>query len=125
MVACAARGVDLCTCVTFTNHLISTTHLLFLFQHKSGCRWRSSSHRFFLLITEGTRVAPAQPDEEPSSFRDIPGIWATEHVGAWKLVVDAMGAKGAVFFCQLWHAGARRRRRHLAKASSGEPPNEL
>ncbi|XP_039822903.1 putative 12-oxophytodienoate reductase 12 [Panicum virgatum] len=32
-----------------------------------------------------------------------PGIWAPEQVRAWRPVVDAVRASGAVFFCQLWH----------------------
>jgi 12-oxophytodienoic acid reductase len=58
------------------------------------------------LISEATLVSglPEGP-QESSSFRDVPGIWAQEHVEAWRPVVDAVHAKGAVFFCQLWHVG--------------------
>ncbi|XP_044957992.1 12-oxophytodienoate reductase 1-like [Hordeum vulgare subsp. vulgare] len=59
-----------------------------------------------LLISEATRVAPPRHDEEPESFRDMPGIWAPDQVAAWRPVVDAVHAEGAVFFCQLWHAAA-------------------
>ncbi|KAF7104902.1 hypothetical protein CFC21_105761, partial [Triticum aestivum] len=59
-----------------------------------------------LLISEATRVAPAREDEEPTSFRDMPGVWAAEQVEAWRPVVDAVRAEGAVIFCQLWHAAA-------------------
>ncbi|KAM0930245.1 hypothetical protein ACQ4PT_001006 [Festuca glaucescens] len=62
------------------------------------------------LISEGTRIAAGSPaaaarqeQESSSSFKDVPGIWAQEHVEAWRPVVDAVHAKGAVFFCQLWH----------------------
>jgi 12-oxophytodienoic acid reductase len=65
------------------------------------------------LISEGTRIAAGSPaaaareEQEPSSsFNDVPGIWAQEHVEAWRPVVDAVHAKGAVFFCQLWHVAA-------------------
>ncbi|KAK4859319.1 hypothetical protein QYF36_003469 [Acer negundo] len=34
----------------------------------------------------------------------MPGVWRKEQVEAWKPVVDAVHAKGGVFFCQLWHA---------------------
>ncbi|GFQ00589.1 12-oxophytodienoate reductase 1 [Phtheirospermum japonicum] len=33
------------------------------------------------------------------------GIWTEEQVEAWKPIVDAVHAKGAVFFCQIWHVG--------------------
>ncbi|TXG53352.1 hypothetical protein EZV62_022521 [Acer yangbiense] len=35
----------------------------------------------------------------------MPGVWRKEQVEAWKPVVDAVHAKGGIFFCQLWHAG--------------------
>ncbi|KAK2640533.1 hypothetical protein Ddye_028328 [Dipteronia dyeriana] len=53
-----------------------------------------------LLIAEATGVsdtAPGCPKE--------PGIWTKEQVEAWKPIVDAVHAKGGVFFCQIWHAG--------------------
>ncbi|GFQ00595.1 putative 12-oxophytodienoate reductase 4 [Phtheirospermum japonicum] len=34
-----------------------------------------------------------------------PGIWTKEQIEAWKPIVDAVHAKGAIFFCQIWHAG--------------------
>jgi 12-oxophytodienoic acid reductase len=59
-----------------------------------------------LLISEATLVSGSgEAQQESSSFRDVPGIWAPEHVEAWRPVVEAVHAKGAVFFCQLWHAG--------------------
>ncbi|CAL5068012.1 unnamed protein product [Urochloa decumbens] len=38
-------------------------------------------------------------------YPDTPGIWTREQVEAWKPVVDAVHAKGGVFFCQIWHTG--------------------
>lgn len=38
-------------------------------------------------------------------FKDAPGIWSMEHICAWKQVVEAVHAKGGIFFCQLWHPG--------------------
>ncbi|KAG2710139.1 hypothetical protein I3760_04G011400 [Carya illinoinensis] len=34
-----------------------------------------------------------------------PGIWTREQIEAWKPIVDAVHAKGGIFFCQLWHVG--------------------
>ncbi|CAM0908114.1 unnamed protein product [Alopecurus aequalis] len=56
------------------------------------------------LISEGTRVSSSAGGSP--SFADVPGIWAPEHVEAWRPVVDAVHAKGAVFFCQLWHVAS-------------------
>ncbi|RWV86176.1 hypothetical protein GW17_00051957 [Ensete ventricosum] len=38
-------------------------------------------------------------------YPHTPGIWTEEQVEAWKPIVDAVHAKGGIFFCQLWHAG--------------------
>lgn len=40
-----------------------------------------------------------------AGFPHVPGIFTKEQVEAWKLVVDAVHAKGAIIFCQLWHVG--------------------
>ncbi|RVX05397.1 12-oxophytodienoate reductase 3 [Vitis vinifera] len=65
------------------------------------------------LITEGTLISP-QPlgnfhflliCESGSRFPHVPGIYTGEQVEAWKKVVEAVHAKGAIIFCQLWHVG--------------------
>ncbi|KAK1691900.1 hypothetical protein QYE76_008597 [Lolium multiflorum] len=53
-----------------------------------------------LLITEATGVS-----DTAQGYSDTPGIWTPEHVDAWKPIVDAVHAKGAVIFCQIWHVG--------------------
>lgn len=52
------------------------------------------------LITEGTMISPTA-----AGFPHVPGIFTREQVEAWKPVVDAVHAKGAIIFCQLWHVG--------------------
>jgi len=52
------------------------------------------------LITEATGVS-----DTAQGYSDTPGIWTPEHVEAWKPIVAAVHAKGAVIFCQLWHCG--------------------
>ncbi|KVH95910.1 Aldolase-type TIM barrel [Cynara cardunculus var. scolymus] len=52
------------------------------------------------LIAEATAISPAA-----QGFRDVPGIWSKEHIDAWRPIVDAVHAKGGIFFCQLWHPG--------------------
>jgi 12-oxophytodienoic acid reductase len=53
-----------------------------------------------LLISEATGVS-----DTAQGYPDTPGIWTKEHVEAWKPIVDAVHAKGGVFFCQIWHVG--------------------
>ncbi|GAB4853719.1 12-oxophytodienoate reductase 3 [Ancistrocladus abbreviatus] len=52
------------------------------------------------LITEGTLVAP-----NGHGLPYCPGIYTDEQVEGWRKVVDAVHAKGAIIFCQLWHGG--------------------
>ncbi|XP_050366650.1 12-oxophytodienoate reductase 3-like [Argentina anserina] len=52
------------------------------------------------LITEGT-----SPSDQSAGFANVPGIYTDEQVEAWKKVVNAVHAKGAIIFCQLWHVG--------------------
>jgi N-ethylmaleimide reductase len=37
------------------------------------------------------------------NFLNVPGIFTQEHVQAWRLVTDAVHAKGGFIVCQLWH----------------------
>ncbi|XP_054812255.1 12-oxophytodienoate reductase 1-like [Prosopis cineraria] len=53
-----------------------------------------------LLITEATGVS-----DTAQGYVDTPGIWTKEQVQAWKPIVDAVHAKGGIFFCQIWHVG--------------------
>ncbi|XP_073099457.1 putative 12-oxophytodienoate reductase 5 [Elaeis guineensis] len=53
-----------------------------------------------LLITEATGVS-----DTAQGYPATPGIWTKEQVEAWKPIVDAVHAKGGLFFCQLWHVG--------------------
>ncbi|GAB4853728.1 12-oxophytodienoate reductase 3 [Ancistrocladus abbreviatus] len=52
------------------------------------------------LITEGTHISPTA-----GGFPQCPGIYTEEQVEGWRKVVDAVHAKGAIIFCQLWHVG--------------------
>ncbi|KAJ0587637.1 putative 12-oxophytodienoate reductase [Helianthus annuus] len=52
------------------------------------------------LIAEATGVS----DISQMSL-EMPGIWTKEQVEGWKPIVDAVHAKGGVFFCQLIHVG--------------------
>ncbi|MFQ6638975.1 hypothetical protein Gotur_016528, partial [Gossypium turneri] len=53
-----------------------------------------------LLLAEATGVS-----DTAQGYPDAPGIWTKEQVEAWKPIVDAVHAKGGIFFCQIWHVG--------------------
>jgi len=53
-----------------------------------------------LIITEATAIAASA-----RGYYHAPGLYADEHVAGWKRITDAVHAKGAYFFTQLWHAG--------------------
>ncbi|KAI4324224.1 hypothetical protein L6164_023778 [Bauhinia variegata] len=53
-----------------------------------------------LLIAEATGIS-----DTAQGYPDTPGLWTKEQVEAWKPIVDAVHAKGGVFFVQLWHVG--------------------
>ncbi|KAK0577712.1 hypothetical protein LWI29_037410 [Acer saccharum] len=52
------------------------------------------------LIAEATGVS-----DTAQGYPQTPGIWNKEQVEAWKPIVDAVHAKGGIFFCQIWHVG--------------------
>ncbi|KAJ0883497.1 putative 12-oxophytodienoate reductase [Helianthus annuus] len=52
------------------------------------------------LISEATGVS-----NTAQGYPETPGIWTKEQVEAWKPIVDAVHAKGGIFFCQIWHVG--------------------
>ncbi|XP_057422269.1 12-oxophytodienoate reductase 3-like [Lotus japonicus] len=66
------------------------------------------------LISEGTLISPSAP-----GFPHVPGIYSEEQVEAWRNVVDAVHAKGAIIFCQLWHVG---RASHAVYQPGGAAP---
>ncbi len=53
-----------------------------------------------LLITEGTQVSP-----QGVGYPSTPGIHSAEQVAGWRLVTDAVHARGGRIFAQLWHVG--------------------
>jgi N-ethylmaleimide reductase len=53
-----------------------------------------------LILSEATAVTP-----QGVGYANTPGIWSDEQVEGWKLVTDAVHAKGGKIFLQLWHVG--------------------
>jgi len=53
-----------------------------------------------LIITEGTVIAP-----QAGGYGNVPGIWNDAQIAAWKVITDAVHAKGSFIFLQLWALG--------------------
>ena len=53
-----------------------------------------------LIITEATQISP-----HGVGYPATPGIHSAEQIDGWKRVTDAVHAKGAHIFLQLWHVG--------------------
>ena len=53
-----------------------------------------------LLISEATHIS-----RQGKGYPAAPGIHSAEQVEGWKLVTDAVHAKGGFIFLQLWHVG--------------------
>ncbi len=53
-----------------------------------------------LIITEGT--APSQVGQ---GYLNVPGLYTDEQIAGWRLVADAVHARGGVVVAQLMHAG--------------------
>ncbi len=66
-----------------------------------------------LIISEGTIVSP-----QGRGYPFTPGIWSDEQVAGWRLVTDAVHARGGLIVCQLWHCG----RLSLPEFHDGRPP---
>ncbi len=66
-----------------------------------------------LLITDATAVSPLG-----IAYVDAPGIYTEAQANGWKRVVDAVHAKGARIFLQMWHAG---RQAHPANTGGVTP----
>ena len=53
-----------------------------------------------LIITEATDIStPAR------GYPGAPGIYSAEQIEGWRLVTDAVHAKGGIIFLQIWHTG--------------------
>lgn len=53
-----------------------------------------------LIITEGTQISP-----QGVGYPATPGIHSPEQVAGWRLVSNAVHARGGLIFAQLWHVG--------------------
>eukprot|EP00878_Enallax_costatus_P032487 GHUV01035702.1.p1 GENE.GHUV01035702.1~~GHUV01035702.1.p1 ORF type:complete len:185 (+),score=28.96 GHUV01035702.1:173-727(+) len=53
-----------------------------------------------LIISEATAIC-----DQARGYPQVPGIYTSEQVEAWKSVVQAVHDKGGLLVCQLWHVG--------------------
>ncbi len=53
-----------------------------------------------LIISEATQISPTG-----KGYAWTPGMYSAEQVEGWKLVTDAVHAKGGAIYAQLWHVG--------------------
>ena len=53
-----------------------------------------------LILSEAVAVTP-----QGVGYQDTPGIWSSEQIEGWKLITEAVHAKGGRIFMQLWHVG--------------------
>ncbi len=67
-----------------------------------------------LIISEATQIS-----QQGQGYPGTPGIHAEEQVAGWKLVTDAVHAKGGKMVLQLWHVG---RISHSSHQPGGKPP---
>ena len=67
-----------------------------------------------LIITEGVAISPTA-----SGVLHIPGLYTAAQTAGWKLVTEAVHAKGTKIFAQLWHVG---RVSHITNQPGGIAP---
>lgn len=67
-----------------------------------------------LIVSEATQISPSG-----AGYPNTPGIYTPEQVRGWRLVTDAVHARGGRIFAQLWHVG---RVSHPAYQPDGLPP---
>lgn len=67
-----------------------------------------------LIVSEGTVISP-----QGQGYADVPGLYNTEQLDAWKRVTAAVHEAGGKIFCQIWHVG---RVSHVDLQQDGQPP---
>ena len=53
-----------------------------------------------LIISEASQICP-----QGQGYSDTPGVYSPQQVAGWRLVTDAVHARGGRIVCQLWHVG--------------------
>ncbi|WP_068828818.1 alkene reductase [Pseudomonas sp. BMS12] len=66
-----------------------------------------------MIVTEATQISP-----QGKGYSFTPGIYSAEQIKGWRLVTDAVHARGGRIFLQLWHVG---RMSHASFHADGHP----
>jgi N-ethylmaleimide reductase len=53
-----------------------------------------------LIVSEATNISP-----QARGYAGTPGIYSEDQVAGWRLVTEAVHARGGKIICQLWHVG--------------------
>jgi N-ethylmaleimide reductase len=53
-----------------------------------------------LIVSEATNISG-----QAKGYAFTPGIYTDEQVAGWRLVTDAVHARGGAIYCQIWHTG--------------------
>ena len=67
-----------------------------------------------LLISEASQIS-----QQGQGYQDTPGIYSQAQIDGWRVVTDAVHAKGGRMFLQLWHVG---RVSHVDLQENGAAP---
>ena len=67
-----------------------------------------------LVITEASQIS-----QQGQGYQDTPGIYSKGQIAGWRMVTDAVHARGGRIFIQLWHVG---RISHNSLQPCGGPP---
>lgn len=68
--------------------------------HKLNAEYYAQRASAGLIIAEATQISPTG-----KGYAWTPGIYSPEQIAGWKLVTDAVHAKGGLIYLQLWHVG--------------------
>jgi N-ethylmaleimide reductase len=69
-------------------------------QGEMNARYYAQRASAGLIISEATNISP-----QGRGYAYTPGIFSAQQVAGWRIVTDAVHAKGGLIFCQLWHVG--------------------
>ena len=68
--------------------------------HPLNARYYAQRASAGLIVTEGSQVSP-----QGKGYPGTPGIYSPEQVEGWRLVTEAVHARGGRIFLQAWHVG--------------------
>ena len=68
--------------------------------HPLNARYYAQRASAGLIVTEGSQVSP-----QGKGYPGTPGIYSREQVEGWRLVTEAVHARGGHIFLQAWHVG--------------------